>query len=150
MAPFDYKYLTSYLMTIVMFAFFERLLVKIANSKSLTLKIYGKVTENNIRNGQVRWQISTCINLIIEHFSLALAVIEILIFEIFDLEKVGQVHGVQHWQCHSQTANVKIYKRNFLNLEFFQDLTCANDSYTHTHTHSHTRTHSNMTCYIFA
>ena len=30
-APFDCKYLTSYLMAIVMFAFFEHLLVKIAN-----------------------------------------------------------------------------------------------------------------------
>ena len=34
--------------------------------------------------------------LILEHFSLALIVFEILTFEIFDLEKVGQDHGVQH------------------------------------------------------
>ena len=30
---------------------------------------------------------------------------------------------------------------NFYNLEFRQDLTCENDSYTHTHTHAHTLTH---------
>ena len=35
-------------------------------------------------------------------FSLALTVFEILTFEIFDLEKVGQGHGVQHWQCRTR------------------------------------------------
>ena len=53
---------------------------------SLTLKILRKVKENNIRNGPVRCQMSTYINFILQHFSLALTVFEILIFEIFDLE----------------------------------------------------------------
>ena len=52
-------------------------------------------------------------NLILEHFSIALTVFEILIFEIFDREK-DQGHAVQHWQCRSQIANAKIYNRHFL------------------------------------
>ena len=75
--------------------------------ESLTLKIWEMVTEYNIQDSPVRWQISTCINFIFGHFSLALTVFEILIFEIFDLEKVGQGHGVQHFQCRGQIANVK-------------------------------------------
>ena len=51
-------------------------------------------------------------------FALALTVFEILTFEIFDLEKVGQGHRVQHWHCRRQIANVKIYKRNFLHFWF--------------------------------
>ena len=54
-----------------------------------------------MRNDPVRWQISTCINFILEHFSLDLSVFEILKFAIFELEKVGQGHEVQHWQCHT-------------------------------------------------
>ena len=61
--------------------------------------------EYNIRNGPVRWQISTCINFILEHFSLALPVFEILIFEIFYLEKVGHGHGVN-------TGNVDFKRKN--------------------------------------
>ena len=55
--------------------------------ENFTFKIYGNVTEYNIRNGPVRWQISACINFILEHLSLALTVFDILTFEIFDLEK---------------------------------------------------------------
>ena len=69
--------------------------------KYLTLQNYVKTTEYNIRNGSNRWQISTCIQVIPEHvslaYSLALTVFEILTFEIFDLEKVCQGHAVQHW-----------------------------------------------------
>ena len=71
----------------------------------------------------------------LEHFSLAVTVFEIFIFEIFDFEKVGQGHGVQHWQCRNQIANVKIYKNPFLHFDFRHDLTCAHDSYIHRHTH---------------
>ena len=38
----------------------------------------------------------------------------ILTFEIFDFEKVGQGHELQHWQCRRQITSVKIYKRHFL------------------------------------
>ena len=101
-------------MAIVMFAFLAFTCRQNSQWESLTLKIYGKMTEDNIRNGPIRWQISICINFIHEHFALALTVFQILILEIFDLEKVGQGLGVQHWQCRSQIANVKIYKRHFL------------------------------------
>ena len=55
--------------------------------ESLILKMQGKIMEYSIRNGPVRWQISTCINFILDNFSLALTVFEILTFEIFDLVK---------------------------------------------------------------
>ena len=45
----------------------------------------------NIRNVPVRWQISTRISLILQHFSLASTLFKIFTFEIFDLEEVGQV-----------------------------------------------------------
>ena len=86
--------------------------------KYLTLQNSVKTTEYHIRNGPNRWQISTCIQVIPEHVLLALLlafiVFEILTFEIFDLEKVGEGHGVQHSQCRSQIVNVKIYKCQFL------------------------------------
>ena len=59
---------------------------------------------------------------------------KILTFEIFDLEKVGQGHEVQHWQCRSQITNVKIYKRHFLHFLLLSprfDL-CERSSQTHT------------------
>ena len=78
------------------------------------------------------------INFILEHFSLAITVFEILTFEIVDLEKVGQGHGVRHWQCRSQFANVQIYKRHFFYIfDFRQDLTCAHDSHTYAQTELH-------------
>ena len=51
-------------------------------------------------------------------FALALTVFEILTFEIFDLEKVGQSHGVQNWPCRRQIANVRINKSHFLHFLF--------------------------------
>ena len=52
-------------------------------------------------------------------FALALTVSEILTFEIFELEKVDQGHGVQHRQCRRQIANVKFNKCHFLFLPRF-------------------------------
>ena len=43
----------------------------------------------------IRWQISKSIKVVSRIFALALTVNEILTFEIFGLEKVGQGHGVQ-------------------------------------------------------
>ena len=80
-------------------------------------------------------------NVISYSFALALTVFEILTFEIFDLEKVGQGNAVQHWQCRRQIANVEIYKRRLLDFYFRQDLTCANDYYTHTRTQTHTQSY---------
>ena len=42
--------------------------------KRLTLKMKVKVKESTIRNGSIRWQISTSIKDILENFSLALIV----------------------------------------------------------------------------
>ena len=74
-------------MAIAMIAFFERLLVKIANWK-FDLENLGK--GHGVQHSIC--QISTCINFILDRFSLALTVFEILTFEIFDLETVGQDH----------------------------------------------------------
>ena len=76
-------------------------------------------------------------------FALALAVFEIVTFEIFDLKTVGPGHGVQHWQCRRQMANVEIYKRHFLHILFSSrfDL-CERFLHTDTHTHTHTHTQS--------
>ena len=98
------------------------------------------VTEYNIRNGPVPWKISTCINFILEHILLALTVFEILTFEIFHLEQVGQGHGVQHWQFAARLQTSKSINLILYMFDFRQDLTCANDSYTHTRTHAHTHT----------
>ena len=51
-APFDFKYLTSYLMALVIFAFFERLLVKVASGKVWPWKFREKSPKwsNSIEN----------------------------------------------------------------------------------------------------
>ena len=78
-------------------------------------------------------------------FALALTISKILAFPKFDIEQVGQCHGVKLSQlCHS-IANMKSIKVIFY---FFQDTTIAQrKSHTHTRTHArtrmHTRTHTN-------
>ena len=65
-----------------------------------------KVTEYNIRNGPLRWQISTSIKVIIEHFSLALIVfvrdIRISKFAILKVNVKVKTYtirsGVSRWQ----------------------------------------------------
>ena len=64
----------------------------------------------------------------------------ILIFEIFDHEKLGQGHGVQHWQYHSQIAKIKIYKRHFLHF-LISPRTDMCKRFLHTYTHAHTELH---------
>ena len=78
-APFDEKYLTSYLMVIVTFAFLR--LCQNGRLKSLTSKTQVTVTENNLCNDLIRRQILTFIKVILTHFSSALIVFEIFIFQ---------------------------------------------------------------------
>ena len=66
--------------------------------------MFVKVTEYNIRNDPVRWQISTSIKITSEQFSLALTVFQIFTFQIRDLENVGQSHNVQHSQWNHSMA----------------------------------------------
>ena len=56
---FDGKYLTSYLMAIVMFAFFPADTWQNSQLKSLILKIYITVIDYNIISYAIWWQIST-------------------------------------------------------------------------------------------
>ena len=54
---------------------------KCIKRKCLTLKVKDKVTDNNIHHGIIRWRMSNSIKITPEHFSLALTVFEIFIFE---------------------------------------------------------------------
>ena len=58
----------------------------------LTLKTKVNVTENNICN------VYLTSKFVLRKFALALIVSEILLFQMDDLEKVGQGNGVQDWQ----------------------------------------------------
>ena len=53
---------------------------------------------DNFRNGNIHWQISKSLKVIRCIFALALTISVILQFEDFDLQKVGQGHGVKFWQ----------------------------------------------------
>ena len=68
-----------------------------------------KVTEQIIRSGVIRWQISTSVK-VSTLFTLSLTISEILRFEMFDLENVGQGHLVQHSQWNHLVANINFYK----------------------------------------
>ena len=59
LAVFDDKHLTSYLMAIVMFAFFQQMLWRIANWKVWPWKYY------NIRSYAIRWRMLTYIKVIL-------------------------------------------------------------------------------------
>ena len=65
---------------------------KCISRKCLTLKMFVNVTEYNIRNGSIRWQVSIYIKVDRERLSLALTVFEIL--KIHDLENVDRGHDV--------------------------------------------------------
>ena len=51
--------------------------------------------EYNFRNDAIRWQISKSIKVVRSIFALALTFSEMLTFQMFNLQKVGQGHGVQ-------------------------------------------------------
>ena len=64
--------------------------------------------EYNICNGSNRWQISTSVKVVHEHFSLALAVLEIFNVKIREINNVGQGHDVQHSQWRDSMANTRL------------------------------------------
>ena len=75
---------------------------KCITSKCFTLKMRLKVTKSNNHNGPVRWQMSTSITVLLEHFSLALHFWRYSHLKTLGLENVGQGHDAQHSQwCHS-------------------------------------------------
>ena len=59
----------------------------------------------NTRDDSIQWQISTCIKVTPEHFSLALTVYKIFSFQNCDRENVGQSHGVQHSMANTRLRN---------------------------------------------
>ena len=66
------------------------------NKKMFDLENKGQRNGVTSRNGSIRCQISTSIKVILEHFSLALAMFKV--FKLGDLENVNQLHDVQHMQ----------------------------------------------------
>ena len=79
-APFDGKYLTSYMTAVVMIGFSENLLVK----KSFEKFDFENLGQGNgVQHSQypIRWHISTSIKVMPEHFPLAHTVFEILTFQ---------------------------------------------------------------------
>ena len=61
----------------------------------LVLKTLVKVTEYNMCNVAIRWEISMSMQVIFCIFALALSVCKILTFQSFDLENLDQGHRVQ-------------------------------------------------------
>ena len=76
--------------------------------KCLTFKIKVKITEYNIHNSPIRWQISTSVEVILEIFRQLSPFSKYLHFKNRDLENVGQGHDVQNSRlCHSM-ANTRL------------------------------------------
>ena len=48
------------------------------------------------------------------YFELALTVSDILTFQMFELQKVGQGHGIYISQCCPSMANIKIYTSSLM------------------------------------
>ena len=74
------------------------------------MKINVKVTEYNICSEAVQWSIPTSITVTACIFKLAFAVYEVLTFEVFVLENLGNGHKVQHSQSSHSMANISVYK----------------------------------------
>ena len=91
--------------------------------------ILGQSTTFAIVPGTIWWQITKSIKVIFQIVALSLSFCDIKL-ENFDLEKLGQGHGVQHSQwCHSM-ENIKIYKCYIFALfpfsNHFQDSSISN------------------------
>ena len=69
---------------------------KILTFQIMTLKIYVKVTKNNIENNAISWRIYTYIRVIGCIFALVLTISEILTFQICDFKNLDEGHEVQH------------------------------------------------------
>ena len=73
--------------------------------KYLTLKMKVKVMEYNIRNGKIRWKISTSIKVIRAYFRHLSASSSYSYFKIRDLENIGKGHAEQHSQWRQSMAS---------------------------------------------
>ena len=67
-----------------------------------------KVTEYNICSDAIRWRIPTSIKVAALVFILTVSVSEILRFNIFDLENVGQGQNAKFMQWHHSMANAQL------------------------------------------
>ena len=66
-----------------------------------------KVTEYNVRNGAIRWRISTSVRVIRRIFAIALTVSDILMFQMCDLGNLSQVHHSVIMNCNPQEMTEK-------------------------------------------
>ena len=64
--------------------------------KLLTMKTYVKITENRLHNDVIWGRIATSIQVIGRIFAPALTAFEMLTFQMYDLENLGQDHEVWH------------------------------------------------------
>ena len=68
-----------------------------------------KVMEHNIRDGDIRWQISKSVNdntFFFARFHKPFIISEMLAFQIFDLEKIGQGHDAQRSKSRDSKGNI--------------------------------------------
>ena len=67
-----------------------------------------------------------------------LTISAILTLKMFDLENLGQGHGVQLSQLPHSMANIKIYKRHLLHVGFFAQIRPVVIQVTHAHKNTDT------------
>ena len=81
-----------------------------------TLKSRSRSVRCNFRNGISRWQISKTIKVVLCIFAVAFTISDILTFNIFDLQKVGQGAEYSFLQWHHLMAMSKCtkYSHNFV------------------------------------
>ena len=114
-------------------------------SKILTYQNFDlqKVCQGHIvqfYNENIRWIISKSTKVIPCIFMPAVTISEIVMFQIFYLQNVGQRHGIQCLQWGHSMANVKIFNVIFWNFLIFAKVWPVWTIVTHTHTHTQTCT----------
>ena len=113
---------------------FERLLVKIANWNVWPWKFRARSRRKTFETVQFDGKYQPVKTSYFRIFVSSHRFRDIDIWNIWPW-KSRSSHGVQHWQCRSQIANVKIYKRNILQFWISPrfDL-CKQFLHTYTHT----------------
>ena len=107
-ASFDSKYVTSYLMAMVIFALSHCLWdIRKTKIRKWPGKFRSRSRSTTFEIVPIRWQISTSINVILEHFSLAfIHFFNIHILKNGDLENVRKYHDLQHSLWRHSMANM--------------------------------------------
>ena len=84
-----------------------------------------KITEYNTHNGAIRWRMLISLKSHMTHFfATALTVFEMITFQIWDPENLGQGHEVKHSQWSRSMAQINLYKRSNGALIVFEIFKC--------------------------